>query len=83
MESGLYGEIREDEKKRMAIHSSILSWRIHGQRSLAGYSPWGLREADTSEQLTHTRGRMKCSLLSKEYMGESESVNRSVMSDFL
>ena len=23
----------------MATHSSILAWRIHGQRSLAGYSP--------------------------------------------
>ena len=27
----------------MATHSSILAWRTHGQRSLAGYSPWGLR----------------------------------------
>ena len=27
----------------MAIHSSILAWRIPGQRSLAGYSPWGHR----------------------------------------
>ena len=27
----------------MATHSSILAWRIHGQRSLAGYSPWGCR----------------------------------------
>ena len=25
--------------KRMATHSSVLAWRIHGQRSLAGYSP--------------------------------------------
>ena len=23
----------------MATHSSILAWRIHGQRSLVGYSP--------------------------------------------
>ena len=23
----------------MATHSSIIAWRIHGQRSLAGYSP--------------------------------------------
>ena len=28
-------------EKEMATHSSILAWRIHGQRSLAGYSPWG------------------------------------------
>ena len=31
---------REDPlKKGMAMQSSILSWRIHGQRSLAGYRP--------------------------------------------
>ena len=29
-------------EKRMATHSlSILAWRFQGQRSLAGYSPWG------------------------------------------
>ena len=26
-------------EKRMATHSCGLAWRIHGQRSLAGYSP--------------------------------------------
>ena len=31
-------------EKEMATHSSILAWRIHGQRSLAGYSPWGCKE---------------------------------------
>jgi len=29
----------------MATHSSVLSWRIHGQRSLVGYSPWGYKES--------------------------------------
>ena len=24
----------------------------HGQRRLAGYSPWGLKDSDTTEQLT-------------------------------
>ena len=33
----------------MATHSSILAWRIHGQRSLAGYSPWGRKESDMTE----------------------------------
>ena len=33
----------------MATHSSVLAWRIHGQRSLSGYSPWGHKESDTSE----------------------------------
>ena len=24
----------------LATYTSILAWRIHGQRSLVGYSPW-------------------------------------------
>ena len=30
-------------------NSSILAWRIHGQRSLVGYSPWDHKESDTTE----------------------------------
>ena len=30
-------------EKEMATHSSILAWRIHGQRSLAGYSLQGCK----------------------------------------
>ena len=33
----------------MATHSSILAWRIHGQRSLVGYSPRGRKESDTTK----------------------------------
>ena len=39
-------------KKGMATHSSIPAWRIHGQRSLVGCSPWSGKESDTTEQLT-------------------------------
>ena len=43
-------------EKRMTMHSSILSWRSHEQRSLLGYSPWGLKQSDMTERLsTHTR----------------------------
>ena len=28
-------------EKGMATYSSILAWKIHGQRSLEGYSSWG------------------------------------------
>ena len=38
-------------EKGMAMHSSILPCRIP-QRSLVGYSPWGHKESDTTEQLT-------------------------------
>ena len=30
----------------------FLPGESHGQRSLAGYSPWGRKESDTTEQLT-------------------------------
>ena len=31
--------------------------KSHGQRNLAGYSPWGHKELDTTEQLTLTQCR--------------------------
>ena len=37
----------------MATHSSILAWRIHGQRSLVGYGPQGRKESDTTEIIQH------------------------------
>ena len=33
---------------------AFLPGEFHGQRSLAGYSPWGHQESDTTERLTHT-----------------------------
>ena len=36
-------------EKEMATHSSILAWKIQGQRSLVGYSPWGRRESHMTE----------------------------------
>ena len=38
--------------EEIAYHSSILPGESHGQRSLVGYSPWGHKELDTTEQLT-------------------------------
>ena len=39
-------------EKGMATHCSILAWKTHGQRSLAGNSPWGHKELDITEHLT-------------------------------
>ena len=36
----------------MATNSSILPRESHGQRSLAGYSPWGREELDTTDPPT-------------------------------
>ena len=41
-------------EKGMATHSSILAWRIPWTEEPGGYSPWGCKESDTTEQLTHT-----------------------------
>ena len=39
----------------MATHSSILAWRVLWTEEPGGllHSPWGCRELDTTEQLTH------------------------------
>ena len=44
-------------EKGMSSHSSILAWRIHGQRSLVGYSTWGHKELDTTEWLTLSQNK--------------------------
>ena len=44
----------ETQEKRVATHSSFLPGEFHGQGSLMGYSPWGYKELDTIEQLTHS-----------------------------
>ena len=36
----------------MAAHSSILAWRIPWTEEPGGYSPWGLKELDKTEQLS-------------------------------
>ena len=41
-------------EEEMATDSSILAWRIHRERSLLGYSPWGHKKLDMTE---HSRGK--------------------------
>ena len=41
-------------EKEMAAHSRFLLAEFRGERNLVGYSPWGRKESDTTEQLTHT-----------------------------
>ena len=33
----------------MATHTVSLPGKSHGQRSLAGYTPWGRKESDTTK----------------------------------
>ena len=46
---------REDPlEEGMATHSMFLPGESHGQRSLAGNSPWGHKELDTTEAIAGT-----------------------------
>ena len=46
--------------KEMATHSSILAWKIPWTEEPVGYSPWGRKELDTTEQLHFHILRKKC-----------------------
>ena len=39
-------------KRKLQPTLVFLLKNSHGQKSLVGYSPWGSRESDTTEQLT-------------------------------
>ena len=46
---------QEDPLEREWLPTPVfLPGEFHGQRRLAGYSPWGHKELDTTEQLTNT-----------------------------
>ena len=48
----------------LILRSGRLPGKLHGQRCVKGYSPWGHKESDTAEQLTpHTMddiSRLQC-----------------------
>ena len=41
-------------RRKWQLTPVLLPGKSHGQRSLAGYSPWGRKELDTTEQLYFT-----------------------------
>ena len=55
----IYFIARSLSEKVMAPHSSTLAWKIHGQRSLVGCSPWGRVELGTTEQI-HFHFSLSC-----------------------
>ena len=45
-----------DWRRKQQPTPVFLPGEYHGQRSLASYRPWGLKEPDRTEQLTHAQG---------------------------
>ena len=48
---GLMPVQKDPLEESLATHSSVLAWKIHGQRSMAGYSPWGCKKSDMTEAI--------------------------------
>ena len=67
-----WGKLITDEdpcfplEKKMATHSSILAWRIPRAEELAGYSPWGHKESDTTKKHFPWRSNSTLSRLCSE-----------------
>ena len=70
---------RDPLEKVMATHSSSLAGKFHGQRSLAGYSPWGCKELDTTEHaLAHTHTHTHTGKLHTSALKTSSSQQKSI-----
>ena len=49
----LYNQVRKIFWRREWLPTPVfLPGEFHGQRNLAGYNPWGVKESDTTEKLT-------------------------------
>ena len=59
----------------------LLPGESHGQRSTVGYSPWGCKELDMTEQLTLLRYRRHSSCPHESYMlvGEADNIQTKQM----
>ena len=72
-------QCRKHERERIGPWVKKIPWRrawqpspvslpgeFHGQRSLAGYSPWGCKESDTTEQLSKHAEAAEAKAMSKQ-----------------
>ena len=53
-------QLRRHKRRKFNLWVGKMPWKSHGQRSLAGYSPWGRKESEMTECLsvhTHTHRR--------------------------
>ena len=54
----------------------FLPGKFHGQRSLSGYSPWGRKESDSTEQLTPSLSVIPV-VVGKSQLGRSQGSSRA------
>ena len=63
-------------EKEMATQSSILARKFRGQRSLADYSPWDLKELDITECVVRTHAHTHLVNLLTGYAGKGKGQNQ-------
>ena len=69
-------------RRKWQLTQVFLPGKSHAQRSLVGYSPWGYKESDTTEQLpacTHTCSGMTGVLIKGNLDTESDVRRREMM----
>ena len=66
----------------MATYSRILAGKLHGQRSLEGFSPWSFKESDMTEWLTFSLSLSLC-FQRDELFGELSPVFSCIVFDFM
>ena len=77
----LFKMLQVDHRRRKWQPTPVfLSGESHGQRNLAGYSPWGRKELDTTERLTHTQ--VDRSFSSKEEASFNFMASLTICSEF-
>ena len=70
-ETGVWSQGLEDPRTWQPI-PVFLPGESHGQRSLVGYSPWGCKESDTTEQLSTYKDLLASESWDFERMGKPQ-----------
>ena len=73
----------EDPRREWLSTPVFLSGQFHGKRSLGGYSPWGRKELDMTEQLSLSIIKNTCMLLLILYLEGSDSLNEYIRKEVI
>ena len=60
----------------------FLPGEFHGQRNMAGYSPWGCKESDMTKQLSTTQCSKDCQKKTDRFEEEKKSICKVIKKKF-
>ena len=81
---GLYPRVGKIPWRRTWQSTPVfLPGKFHGQRSVAGYSPWSHKEPDTTQQLTRIHTRVVAKMMAFElFENHTNEPNKFISCDF-